>query len=365
MRIPLLFLLAAGQIFAADDVFPAPERIVAVGDVHGDFDAFTTVLRSAGVIDQRNRWTGGKTHLVQLGDVLDRGPDSRKAMDLLIALEKQAQKAGGQVHALIGNHEAMNLYGDLRYTSPAEFAAFRTDDSGKLRDVLWDEEQKSLPSKPDREYRKKWEAEHPLGWFEHRYAFGPEGDYGKWIRSHKAVIRIGDSLFLHGGISPRYASMTIGQMNDAIAGELNDFTKINDHSAVAGDESPLWYRGLTTADGDEALAYVDRLLKTYEVKRIVIAHTPTFGAVMTRFNGKVVLVDVGLSEAYGSRRACLVLEPPKAYVIHRGKRIDLPVDEKSDYLRYLNEAMRLDPPPSPLEAFVKDFAARLVQFSPR
>src|ERR1700690_2853223 len=85
------------------------EKIVAVGDVHGDYEQLVIVLKSAGLIDDGENWPGGKTHLVQNGDVLDRGPDSRKAMDLLIKLEKQAAAAGGQVHALIGNHESMNV----------------------------------------------------------------------------------------------------------------------------------------------------------------------------------------------------------------------------------------------------------------
>ena len=99
-------------------------RIIAVGDVHGDYEQFTAVLASAGLIDGNGNWTGGKTHLVQTGDVVDRGPDSRAVMDLLMKLEKQAAAAGGAVHALIGNHEAMNVYGDLRYVSPGEFASY-------------------------------------------------------------------------------------------------------------------------------------------------------------------------------------------------------------------------------------------------
>src|SRR5207248_1697127 len=106
------------------DVWTGVERIVAVGDVHGDYEQFTGVLASAGLIDGHGDWTGGKTHLVQNGDIVDRGPDSRAVMDLLMKLEKQAAAAGGAVHALIGNHEAMNVYGDLRYVSPGEFASY-------------------------------------------------------------------------------------------------------------------------------------------------------------------------------------------------------------------------------------------------
>ena len=105
------------------------ERVIAIGDVHGDYESFAAVLRSAGLIDKDGNWTGGKTHLVQTGDIVDRGPDSRAVMDLLIKLQKQAAAAGGAVHCLLGNHEAMNIYGDLRYVSPAEFAAFAPQNS--------------------------------------------------------------------------------------------------------------------------------------------------------------------------------------------------------------------------------------------
>src|SRR5579862_5908656 len=110
----------------AEDSWKGVGRIVAVGDVHGDLAQFTTVLRSAAVIDADSKWSGGKTHLVQVGDLLDRGPDSRKLIELLMSLEKQAHAAGGAVHCLIGNHEAMNLYGDLRYVSAADYATYQT-----------------------------------------------------------------------------------------------------------------------------------------------------------------------------------------------------------------------------------------------
>jgi hypothetical protein len=116
-------LLACAAVTpAADSVWTGVDRIVAVGDVHGDYQQFVTVLRSASVIDERDTWIGGATHLVQTGDIPDRGPDTRKIFELLQRLEKQAKKDKGMVHALIGNHEAMNVYGDLRYVTPEEYA---------------------------------------------------------------------------------------------------------------------------------------------------------------------------------------------------------------------------------------------------
>src|SRR6266852_1091975 len=117
----LLLPVLAAAAAAAQDKFEGVQRIVALGDVQGDYYQFVNLLRTAGLIDGENRWTGGKTHLVQTGDVVDRGPASRRVLDLLMDLEKQANKAGGRVHALLGNHETMNIYGDLRYVPEEEY----------------------------------------------------------------------------------------------------------------------------------------------------------------------------------------------------------------------------------------------------
>ena len=107
--------------------------IIAVGDIHGDYDAYVSILREAGLIDAKGKWSGGRSILVQLGDIPDRGPDTRKIIEHLMGLEKAARRKGGRVAALIGNHEAMNVTGDLRYVTPEEYAAFATRKSPKTR----------------------------------------------------------------------------------------------------------------------------------------------------------------------------------------------------------------------------------------
>jgi hypothetical protein len=359
--------LALGLLIAAcgfaQDVFHGVERVVAVGDVHGDLEALTAVLRSSAIIDQRGRWIAGKTHLVQNGDLLDRGPNSRKVLDLFMRLEKEAARAGGKVHCLIGNHEAMNIYGDLRYAVTEDFAAFRTSDSEQIRRQFWEEHLRTLRPPPDAAYKKKWEEEHPLGWFEHRYEFSPQGRYGKWIQSHPTLVKINDALFVHGGLSPKYAAMSIAEINNAVRARLNGSIKLEEGDIVTGDDGPLWYRGLAKEVPEISQEYVDRLLDTHGVKRIVIGHTPTPGAVLNRFGGKVVLIDVGLSAYYGSRHACLILEPAKASALHRGARVDLPADDGKDLLRYLRAVAAVDPQPSPIDAFLNETAKRLVMFS--
>ena len=109
-------------------------RVVAIGDVHGDYDNYMAVLKEAGVINRRGKWVAGDTHLVQVGDIPDRGPDTLKIIQHLQKLEKQAKKAGGYVHLLIGNHEYMNITGDLRYVHPGEYEAFETRNSKRIRD---------------------------------------------------------------------------------------------------------------------------------------------------------------------------------------------------------------------------------------
>jgi hypothetical protein len=339
-------LLYSLHAWAAEDVWAGIDRIVAVGDVHGDYDNFVTVLRDTGVVDRKGRWVGGKTHLVQVGDVVDRAAGSRKVMDLLMTLEKQAQKAGGYVHALIGNHEAMNVYGDLRYVTPEEFAAYRDSNSEQVRETFWEEHIKELKksspgAKIDDAYRKKWEAQHPLGFFEHRFQFGANGTYGKWIRSHNTVIKINDILFLHGGISPKYAATGLRAINDRVREELGDFNKL-EGGMVIDPEGPLWYRGMAQEDGDELHKQVDTVLSSYGVKRIVIGHTHLPGVMLPRDQGRVIDIAVGASKTFGKPPAGLLVEKGKFYAIHRGTRLAFPSGDGPDVTAYLKEVANLE-----------------------
>src|SRR3981081_2710206 len=122
-RACVFFLLL---MFSAVTAWPGPakalpeprESIIAIADVHNDFDDFVAILRRTGLVDKQNHWIGGKTTFVQVGDLLDRGPKPREVMDLMRTLEKEAVQAGGRVVGLLGNHEMMNIMGDLRYVNP-------------------------------------------------------------------------------------------------------------------------------------------------------------------------------------------------------------------------------------------------------
>lgn len=364
--IALFIALPVCRSEAARDVWTGVERIVAVGDLHGDYDQFVAVLASAGLIDSNEDWRGGKTHLVQTGDVLDRGADSRKIMDLLMKLVKQASRAGGYVHALIGNHESMNVYGDVRYVSAGEYAAFRNRKSRTLRRKRYEahvEEARKISrtsGEPvfDEAYRKEWEARHPLGYFEHHKQLGPRGKYGKWIRRHNAVIKINDTIFLHGGISPKYANDSIRSMNDRVREELGNLSKLGG-GIVLDMDGPLWYRELARGGEEDLRDDVKMTLERYGARRIVIGHTATPGAIIPRVGGRVVLIDVGISKHYGSRVACLLIEGGHAYALHRGEKLELPSDSEAGLLDYIKKAAALDPSPSPLADLIQQLEARL------
>jgi hypothetical protein len=340
------------------DTFDGVERIVAVGDIHGDFAAFTEILRSAKLIDRKDSWIGGTTHMVQTGDFLDRGAESRKVMDLLMSLEEQAAKAGGAVHVLLGNHEVMNILGDLRYVSAGDFESYKSPDAAELQRKAF-EAQATGSQKKDSAYRKAWEKQHPLGWVEHRLAFSQAGNYGKWLRQKNTVIRIDEVLFLHGGISPKYTSMSIHDINELVRADLMKSPVEAIRGILTDPEGPLWYRGMALAPESELAAQVDAVLSAFGVQHIVLAHMPAPGIVMPRFNGKVIMIDVGLSEVFGAGRACLEFEAGKPFAIHRGKTLELPLG--TGIMGYLRAAEALDPPGSPLHRYMD----RLVKDTPQ
>ncbi len=255
-------------------------RVVAVGDIHGDFNRFVMVLRHAGLIDQSKNWCGGKTHLVQTGDILDRGPDSRQVMDLIMKLEEQAPDQGGAVHFLLGNHESMLLAGDIRYVHPGE-----ADSHGGLKEMI-------------RNMRLT-------------------GRYGKWLLAHNAVMRINDALFLHAGISAEYSDYSPEQMNDAVRKAI---LFPEEHYEARGSDGPLWFRGWAVDRGSAVERSLEQALEISGASFAVIGHTVRIQGIGTRFAGRVVMIDTGLSEHYGGPVQYLEItaDGPKTVTVQEG-----------------------------------------------
>ena len=315
--------LASASASAVMATTPAVHRIVAVGDLHGDFSAWRDIVRAAGLVDAAGHWSGGQTVLVQAGDVPDRGPDSLKIIVDLMRLETEAGKAGGKVVALVGNHEAMNITDDLRYVSAGEYAALVDANSTRLRDQTYEANRAAIeadtrrrqPTLTPEAIRQQWLTATPLGMLEHQAAWRPGGKIGRWVIGHPAVALIDGNLFVHGGLSAAYAAVPIVEINRRVAAALKAH-EVAPESIINDEFGPLWYRGLVAQTGEKpepgegaatatpvtpALTIeqeLDLVLRSYGAKRIVIAHTPILSGIAVLYDGRLVRVDTGISAVY-------------------------------------------------------------------
>lgn len=361
MASPFRFLLVAflalfGAVAAAQ---PAPvsewsgvARVVTFGDLHGDYDKFVAMARDAGLIDAAGNWSGGQTHFVQLGDVVDRGPDSRKILDHLMRLEPQAKRAGGYVHALIGNHEGMNVEGDLRYVSAGEYASYADNRSARRRDAYYSQTVDYLRAHPpatgvptfDAAFRAQWEAEHPLGFVEHREAWSPQGRYGRWIAGHDAIVKINGTLYLHAGLGIPFQGADRDAMNEAVRAAIRGAPDAAFADILTNEQGPLWYRGLALNDEATETANLVAVLGHQHVARIVLGHTKRAPLVLPRFDGRVILTDIAVPAGAVDPHGYLVEENGVLTAVHRGQRIALPGPAHADLCAYLARVAALDPP---------------------
>lgn len=258
--------------------FPAAERIVAIGDVHGDVHATRAALRLAGAVDARDRWIGGTLVVVQTGDILDRGDDEQAILDLFERLRAEATAAGGAVHVLNGNHEIMNAAGDFRYVTPGGFADF-ADVPGIATEVM----PKAVPlAELDPEMRAR------------AAAFMPGGIYARILAGHNLAVMVGDSVFVHGGVLPAYAERGLESLNQ----ETRCWLLGNGAAPalLADSRSPIWSRDYSQAP--EACDDLEKALTLLGAKRMVVGHTPQLRGVTSACGDRVWRIDVGLAAYY-------------------------------------------------------------------
>ena len=181
--------------------FTTEEDIFVVGDIHGAYENIVSSLQTIKLIDEQHNWIGGKSQFVSLGDLMDRGPASRKVMDLFIKLQQQAHDNGGRFLMVLGNHEVMNLIGDLRYLSKEEINEFADDETDEQRNNAYTAFLESNNLQDSTELKSKFDESYPKGYFARLAAFSPDGYYGSWLLKLPFVIQINKSLFAHGGLS--------------------------------------------------------------------------------------------------------------------------------------------------------------------
>jgi hypothetical protein len=311
------------------------KKIIAIGDLHGDYENFVEILKGVQLVDDSLHWSGGEIHFVQTGDILDRGPDARKIFDLIKSLEKEAEKTGGMVHMLIGNHEEMNITGvaidNPRYVTVEQFISFLPE---KFRAKKEENFKKDFEKNNNKSSNStlSYEAELRNFWADvlkndarakKEYVDNFNDNYGKWIINHNTVIKINDTVFVHGGISKKYSTKSLKEINSQMKRELEGFRvalkrdkKLSFQPKIVYNQNgPLWYRGLAQEDEEFFAEEVQTILNNLNAKHMVIAHTPQRGSsrvvseeYVSRYDESIWIIDTGISEVYGGFLSALIIE---------------------------------------------------------
>ena len=331
-------------------------RLVAIGDVHGAFNGVREILRKVELIDQRDQWVGGDAILVQTGDFLDRGPGATKVARLLMDLQRQAADAGGEVIVLLGNHEILNLLGDLRDVTKYILRNHVDGHSEKRLTVSCNSYaahyrrlsglKREKPPKR-RELIERCHTEQLPGLVEYLEEIGPGGDIGRWLRTLPVTARVGDIVFVHGGIGDEFAEWDLEEINREVKREIKSFDRTRDNlidrrlilptstlpeivtlarqlanatssaptlvppSAellhflqfnqwlVVREDGPLWFRGYAKWSEEEGAARMPSILEALGAGHVVVGHTPQPPyRIRDRFDASVFLIDTGMLTSF-------------------------------------------------------------------
>lgn len=243
--------------------FKRVDSIAVISDVHGQYNQYLEQLKANGIIDSNLNWQFGAGHLVYLGDAFDRGDMVTEILWHLFNLEKQAARAGGMVHYILGNHELMVLDEDLRYIND------------------------------------KYKQVEAISGIQYSDLYSENSVLGKWLRSKPVMITINDIIFVHGGISPdlvhrnlniRYINQTF---SDSIVGrDIWSEGENEELFFLAGDNGPSWYRGYFT-DTAFTESSLDSSLVYFDKAHIVVGHS-THKEIKSLYNNKILGVDAGI-----------------------------------------------------------------------
>ena len=266
--------------------FPAAERIVAIGDLHGDVNALRAALRLGGAIDDTGKWIGKNLVVVQTGDQLDRGDDEPQIMDLLQRLQASAQAAGGAVHVLNGNHEVMNVQSDFRYVTPDGFHDFSAGHPDALH--------AQLAARVSAEQRGRTAA------------FLPGGEIARRLSVQPIALQIGGNVFVHGGVLEQHVRYGLGRINQESSAWMAGAPNEPAPTSLTSPRAPIWVRDYS--DGTPAVercAELSRVLSALSAQRMVVGHTVQQQGINSACDGKVWRIDVGLSRFYGNQPSVL------------------------------------------------------------
>lgn len=272
-----------------DAVIKSPTDTLILSDIEGNVRFLDAALASLEVTDARGNWRYGSRHLVIAGDAVDRGRDVFAVLWRLYALSLQAEDAGGAVHVLLGNHEQYLLRGNI---------------SRANRDHLHALARLGGPVE----------------------AFGPDTLIGNWLRLQPVVIKSGNAVIVHGGVSPVVADsgLTISNLNSAMrrywAGDMPAKAELD---AVIGPAGVTQYRGYLEDGKDRfaaaTTAQVNDVLTHFGASLIVVGHTQV-DRVTALHGGKVWAVNVNSD---GARPEALLIRNGEPVVLDTGVKRQL------------------------------------------
>jgi len=258
------------------------ERVVVIGDIHADLGAGRDAFRLAGGIDDDDHWIGGDLVIVQLGDFIGRSYEDREVLDFLLEVRAKAEAGGGKVHLVIGNHEVFGARLELGWVAPRAYAAFDGIPELELDDPRLADLAQSQRSRGA--------------------ALMAGGPYAKKLAELPAVLRLGDTVFAHGGITPYWAEYGVDRINREVS---QWFTGLTDEPASSrgvdagnSDDGVMWSRHFSADVTDEDCAMLADSLSILGAKRMIVAHT-VHESITPRCNERVWAIDVGMSRYYG------------------------------------------------------------------
>ncbi|CAK8540529.1 unnamed protein product [Lathyrus sativus] len=284
---------------------PSPQRLIAIGDLHGDLKKSKEALRIAGIIDASDRYTGGSSTVVQVGDILDRGGDEIKILYLMEKLKREAARCGGRMITMNGNHEIMNVEGDFRFATRSGLKEFRVwlywfREGNKMKSLC-----KGLEPVKDpldgvqvafRGARKKYHD----GLRARVAALRPNGPIStRFFSQNVTVLVVGDSIFVHGGLLQEHVDYGLEKINR----EASDWFKgLYDQrfspEHCRGKNAVVWLRKFS--DGNCDCSSLEHVLSTIPgAKRMIMGHTIQTGGINGVCGNKAIRIDVGMSKGCG------------------------------------------------------------------
>lgn len=294
-------LMLKPEIGISEAAYDRPDRLLAISDIEGNFDGLASFMIINGVIDESFNWIYGQGHFLINGDLVDRGAYPMAILWLMYKLEDQAMSAGGKVHINLGNHDIMNIQGWCDYAHPDFQQTVRAVTERLERDQAF------------------------------RYLFSRNTEIGKWLRSKNTVIKTGDLLWVHGGLSHELLPYQLSPR------EINQIVRQNiDHdfyyrssddeliNQVMGRGGPIWYRALAREENGRPLdkqEHLEAVLQYYEADKMIIGHT-VVPDICTAYQGRLIKIDIlhGKHKYSGDTKGILV-EGDHIYTINdRGEK---------------------------------------------